>query len=245
MPSSIITADPTRSHEERIALADVPPEVVWRALTDAEELARWFPLAARVEGVGGAISLSWGQQGTETVVIEVWEPGPRGLRCRCRVGPGIRRHRPRLGLRAARPPALPDPASRHRSAGCVGLGADVARARGVPCARAGPGWPDSRGLADWPRGGGRVPDRGSRGRVPGAGAGQPTAARFRGHGRELERWSAALRVLRRQRQALDRDLGGRRDIGGSAGGSAAGRHRPAHSCLSASTGSIRAARFAG
>jgi uncharacterized protein YndB with AHSA1/START domain len=78
MPSNIITADPTRSHEERIALADVPPEVVWRALTDAEELARWFPLAARVEpGVGGAISLSWGQQGTETAVIEVWEPNRR------------------------------------------------------------------------------------------------------------------------------------------------------------------------
>jgi uncharacterized protein YndB with AHSA1/START domain len=77
MESKTATADRTRSHEERVAL-DAGPDVVWRALTDAEELARWFPLRATVEpGVGGSISLSWGEQGSETVAIEVWEPNRR------------------------------------------------------------------------------------------------------------------------------------------------------------------------
>jgi len=51
---------------------------VWRALTDADELVRWFPLAATVEpGVGGTIALSWGSQGSEKAVIEIWEPNRR------------------------------------------------------------------------------------------------------------------------------------------------------------------------
>ena len=38
-----------------------PPDIVWKALAEAEELARWFPLEARVTpGVGGSIWLSWG-----------------------------------------------------------------------------------------------------------------------------------------------------------------------------------------
>ncbi len=63
--------------EELVAL-DVAPEVVWRALTDAEELTRWFALGATVEPrAGGTISLSWGESGSETVAIEVWEPNRR------------------------------------------------------------------------------------------------------------------------------------------------------------------------
>ena len=42
---------------------DATPEEVWRALTDAGELMRWFPLQARVTpGKGG--SVFWG--GTST-----------------------------------------------------------------------------------------------------------------------------------------------------------------------------------
>lgn len=38
-------------------------EAVWKALTDAAELVRWFPLEARVEArVGGKFFLSWGPQ---------------------------------------------------------------------------------------------------------------------------------------------------------------------------------------
>ena len=67
----------TRSLEERIAL-DASVEIVWRALTDAEELVRWFPLHATVEpGVGGTISLAWGEPGAGTAMIEVWEPNRR------------------------------------------------------------------------------------------------------------------------------------------------------------------------
>lgn len=42
---------------------DAPVEAVWKALTDAGELVRWFPLEARVEPkVGGKFFLSWGPQ---------------------------------------------------------------------------------------------------------------------------------------------------------------------------------------
>ena len=88
MPSKTLMPDQVRWGEqgtvgglrtpiEDMVILDVPPELVWRALTDAEELTRWFPFAAIVEpGVGGSIGLSWGQ-GFEKAVIEVWEPNRR------------------------------------------------------------------------------------------------------------------------------------------------------------------------
>ena len=40
---------------------DAPVDAVWKALTDPEELVKWFPLEAKVEpGAGGAVELSWG-----------------------------------------------------------------------------------------------------------------------------------------------------------------------------------------
>jgi len=63
-----------RSIEKTIEI-DAPIESVWRALTEAEELKRWFPLDARVEpGVGGSIWMSWGVTCEGTAQIEVWEP---------------------------------------------------------------------------------------------------------------------------------------------------------------------------
>jgi uncharacterized protein YndB with AHSA1/START domain len=71
------TRSPGRIIEDAVTL-DVAPEVVWRAITDADELVRWFPLAATVEpGVGGTIALSWGEPGSEKAVIEIWEPNRR------------------------------------------------------------------------------------------------------------------------------------------------------------------------
>ncbi len=68
------TAGATRSVEATIEIA-APVDAVWKALTDAEELIRWFPLAARVEpGVGGSIWLGWGDLATWDSRIEVWEP---------------------------------------------------------------------------------------------------------------------------------------------------------------------------
>lgn len=54
-------------------------EAVWKALTEAEEITRWFSEEARVTpGVGGSFWVSWGGQAGESRV-EVWEPGRRLL----------------------------------------------------------------------------------------------------------------------------------------------------------------------
>ena len=59
-------------------VVDAPPDVVWRTLTDAEELMRWFPVEARVEpGLGGSVWLSWGGGTEGTAPITCWEPGRR------------------------------------------------------------------------------------------------------------------------------------------------------------------------
>lgn len=51
-----------RVMEKEITL-DAAGQEIWRMLTDSEQLARWFPLEARVEpGKGGRISLSWGPE---------------------------------------------------------------------------------------------------------------------------------------------------------------------------------------
>ncbi|MBI4420506.1 MAG: SRPBCC domain-containing protein, partial [Gemmatimonadetes bacterium] len=53
-------------------------EDVWRALTEAEELMRWFPLEARITpGQGGSMFWSWGERWDWENRIEVWEPGRR------------------------------------------------------------------------------------------------------------------------------------------------------------------------
>ena len=54
------------------------PDEVWQALTDAQELTRWFPVEARVvPGVGGSIWLSWGEGAGGEAPITVWEPARR------------------------------------------------------------------------------------------------------------------------------------------------------------------------
>lgn len=72
---------------ERTVRIDAPVDAVWQALTDADELTRWFPLEARVTpGVGGSVWMAW-RHGNEVddTRIEVWEPG-RHLRCVGRSG---------------------------------------------------------------------------------------------------------------------------------------------------------------
>jgi uncharacterized protein YndB with AHSA1/START domain len=67
----------TRAFETTVEL-DAPVEAVWRALTDAEELVRWFPLEARVRpGAGGSVWISWGAGWEGEARIEIWEPETR------------------------------------------------------------------------------------------------------------------------------------------------------------------------
>lgn len=69
------TADETRSAGGEIRI-DAPPDRVWRALTEAADLVRWFPLDAEVEpGEGGSVTLSWRNEFSATSAILEWEPG--------------------------------------------------------------------------------------------------------------------------------------------------------------------------
>jgi len=67
----------TRAQQHEI-LIDASTDAVWKAITDAEELTRWFVDAAKVEpGVGGKMWVSWdGAEGAPST-IEAWEPNKR------------------------------------------------------------------------------------------------------------------------------------------------------------------------
>jgi len=57
---------------------DAPAEAVWQAISNAEELARWFPLNAEIEpGVGGTVTIDWGPDIRGTGDIEAWDEGRR------------------------------------------------------------------------------------------------------------------------------------------------------------------------
>lgn len=67
----------TRSLTKEVEI-EAPAEAVWKALSEAEELVRWFPLQARVEpGEGGTIWLSWGEGVAGEARIDAWEPERR------------------------------------------------------------------------------------------------------------------------------------------------------------------------
>jgi uncharacterized protein YndB with AHSA1/START domain len=54
------------------------PDDVWRALTEAEELVRWFPLEARVTpGDGGTMLWTWKEGWRWETRIAEWMPGKR------------------------------------------------------------------------------------------------------------------------------------------------------------------------
>ena len=69
----------SRSHETRIEI-DVPIEEVWKAITEAKELVRWFAPKMIVEpGVGGFVLADWGRGLGWKTAMKVWEPN-RDLR---------------------------------------------------------------------------------------------------------------------------------------------------------------------
>ena len=60
---------------EKILEIEAPPADVWRALIDAKELVRWFPLQAEIEPrVGGRYWMSWGGEYAGEHRIEILEP---------------------------------------------------------------------------------------------------------------------------------------------------------------------------
>lgn len=71
-----------RSHETVVEIA-APAEAVWKAISEADEIMRWFAPQAKVEPgpdgsmVGGTMWLSWGAGVEGTSRIEIWEPGKR------------------------------------------------------------------------------------------------------------------------------------------------------------------------
>jgi uncharacterized protein YndB with AHSA1/START domain len=62
-----------RSFEKTITI-DAPVEAVWKALTDAERITRWFAPEARVTpGAGGSIWMSWGPGFEGDAKITIWD----------------------------------------------------------------------------------------------------------------------------------------------------------------------------
>ena len=67
----------TRAHETRVEI-DAPIEEVWKALTDAPSIARWFAPKMTVEpGPGGYVIADWGPGVEWRTAIEIWEPNKR------------------------------------------------------------------------------------------------------------------------------------------------------------------------
>ena len=67
----------TRKHEFSLPI-DCTPEQLWKALTEGDEITRWFcPSAEVTPGDGGSIRWSWGEGIEAEGRIEIWEPEKR------------------------------------------------------------------------------------------------------------------------------------------------------------------------
>lgn len=67
----------TRGQEHEIAI-DASAEAVWRAISEADEVVRWYVQSAEIDGrEGGLYRVSWGEGMDGTSRIEAFEPGRR------------------------------------------------------------------------------------------------------------------------------------------------------------------------
>ena len=65
---------PIRSVEVELEIA-APADAVWKAITEADEMKRWFPLDAQAKpGIGGHIVRLWGEVCTWRTEIDSWQP---------------------------------------------------------------------------------------------------------------------------------------------------------------------------
>jgi uncharacterized protein YndB with AHSA1/START domain len=71
------TTTPLEIHQSMVVRA--PRERVWRALTEPDELAAWFPTtSAEIEPRAGADGwLDWGEQGRYAIRVEEWQAPER------------------------------------------------------------------------------------------------------------------------------------------------------------------------
>ena len=70
-----MSAKKGRSYEKTFEVS-APVEAVWKAITEGEELTRWFCQEASCEpGVGGKHQIDWGGGAKATGVVTIWEPG--------------------------------------------------------------------------------------------------------------------------------------------------------------------------
>ncbi len=66
--------DESREHETTIEI-DAPADVVWRAISEGEELTRWFAKEAKsTPGVGGSIWVRWSEDMELTMSIVISDP---------------------------------------------------------------------------------------------------------------------------------------------------------------------------
>jgi uncharacterized protein YndB with AHSA1/START domain len=74
-----MTETPTRGRALELEVTiDATLEVVWRAVSEGESLARWFsPEASLQPGAGGNVQFSWGPGEEWQSQITVWEPNAR------------------------------------------------------------------------------------------------------------------------------------------------------------------------
>lgn len=63
-----------RKHDMTIEI-DAPPEVVWKAISEADGITRWFAPIASIDG--DQITISWGPGCAGTAPIRILEPGKR------------------------------------------------------------------------------------------------------------------------------------------------------------------------
>jgi uncharacterized protein YndB with AHSA1/START domain len=69
-----MSAQKGRFYEKKFEVA-APPEAVWKAITEAHELTRWFCLEATCQsGQGGQQNIDWGGGATVTLNIVIWKP---------------------------------------------------------------------------------------------------------------------------------------------------------------------------
>jgi uncharacterized protein YndB with AHSA1/START domain len=73
-----ITAEGTARTLRFERLLPHPPDDVWAALTEPEQLAVWLAPAEVEPGAGGSLRLDFGEGGVGTCRVTVWDP-PRSL----------------------------------------------------------------------------------------------------------------------------------------------------------------------